>query len=52
MKDHNMIAPEQEKSVANQIGAITLLLPSSHVAMLFHPKEVANVIEDAAAGKK
>jgi hypothetical protein len=52
MKDHNMIAPEQEKSMANQIGAITFVLPSSHVAMLSHPKEVANVIEDAAAGKK
>jgi pimeloyl-ACP methyl ester carboxylesterase len=48
----NMIAPEQEKSMAKQIGAITSVLPSSHVAMLSHPKEVANVIEDAAAGKK
>ena len=48
----NMIAPEQEKSMAKQIGAITFVLPSSHVAMLSHPKEVANVIEDAAAGKK
>jgi hypothetical protein len=42
----NMIAPEQEKSMAKQIGAITVVLPSSHVAMLSHPKEVANVIED------
>ena len=48
----NMIAPEQEKSMAKQIGAITFVLPSSHVAMLSHPKEVANLIEDAAAGKK
>ena len=38
--------------LAKQIGAITFVLPSSHVAMLSHPKEVANVIEDAAAGKK
>ncbi len=27
----NMIAPEQEKSMAKQIGAITFVLPSSHV---------------------
>ena len=48
----NMIAPEQEKSMAKQINATATTLPSSHVAMLSHPKEVAKVIEDAAAGKK
>ena len=48
----NMIAPEQEKSMAKQINATTTTLPSSHVVMLSHPKEVAKVIEDAAAGKK
>lgn len=48
----NMIAPEQEKSMAKQIKATTTILPSSHVVMLSHPKEVAKVIEDAAAGKK
>ena len=47
-----MIAPEQEKSMAKQMNATTAVLPSSHVAMLSHPREVANVIEDAAAGKK
>jgi pimeloyl-ACP methyl ester carboxylesterase len=47
-----MIAPEQEKSMAKQMNASTNVLPSSHVAMLSHPKEVAKVIEDAAAGKK
>jgi hypothetical protein len=46
-----MIAPEQEKSMAKQMNATTTVLPSSHVAMLSHPKEVANVIEDAAARK-
>jgi pimeloyl-ACP methyl ester carboxylesterase len=45
----NMIAPEQERSMAKQINATTTVLPSSHVAMLSHPKEVARVIEDAAA---
>ena len=48
----NMIAPEQEKSMAKQINATTTTLPSSHVVMLSHPKDVAKVIEDAAAGKK
>ena len=47
-----MIAPEQEKSMAKQMNATTTILPSSHVAMLSHPNEVANVIEDAATGKK
>jgi pimeloyl-ACP methyl ester carboxylesterase len=48
----NMIVPEQERSMAKQINATTTTLPSSHVVMLSHPKEVAKVIEDAAAGKK
>lgn len=46
----NMIAPEQEKSMAKQMNATTTVLPSSHVAMLSHPNEVAKVIEDAVAG--
>src|SRR5246127_1321861 len=47
-----MIAPEQEKSMAKQMNATTTVLPSSHVAMLSHPREVAKVIEGAAAWKK
>jgi pimeloyl-ACP methyl ester carboxylesterase len=45
----NMIAPEQEQSMAKQMNAVTTVLPSSHVVMLSHPKEVAKVIEDAVA---
>lgn len=45
--DH-MIAPEHEASMARQIKATTTTLPSSHVVMLSHPREVAQVIEDAA----
>jgi len=41
--------PEQEKSMAKQIKAKTTVLPSSHVAMLSHPAEVAKVIEEASA---
>jgi pimeloyl-ACP methyl ester carboxylesterase len=44
-----MIDPEQEKSMAKQMKATTTVLPSSHVAMLSHPTEVARVIEEAAA---
>ena len=46
----NMIAPDQEKSMANQMKATTTVLASSHVAMLSKPKEVAKVIEDAVSG--
>jgi pimeloyl-ACP methyl ester carboxylesterase len=49
--DH-MIAPEHEASMAKHMKATTTTLPSSHVVMLSHPKEVAKVIEDAAAAAK
>ena len=47
-----MIDPEQEKSMAKQINAKATVLPSSHVAMLSHPAEVAKVIEEAAANAR
>jgi pimeloyl-ACP methyl ester carboxylesterase len=47
-----MIAPEHEESMAKQLKAATTTLPSSHVVMLSHPKEVAKVIEDAATGTR
>jgi hypothetical protein len=43
------IAPEQEKMTAKRMNAKTLSLPSSHVAMLAKPKEVAEFIIGAAA---
>ena len=46
-----MIDPEQEKGMAKDIKARTTVLPSSHVAMLSHPNEVAKVIEEMAAGR-
>jgi hypothetical protein len=46
-----MISPNQEKSMAKQMKAMTTILPSSYVAMQSHPREVAAVIEQAAAGK-
>jgi pimeloyl-ACP methyl ester carboxylesterase len=43
-----MIAPEQQRAMAQTIGAKVTRLASSHVAMLSHPKEVADVIANAA----
>jgi pimeloyl-ACP methyl ester carboxylesterase len=45
------IPPELHKATAANIKATTITLPSSHVAMLSHPKEVAELIEQAAAGR-
>jgi hypothetical protein len=47
-----MIDPGQEKSMAKQIKAQTTVLPSSHVVMLSHPREVVAVIEQAAGAAK
>ena len=43
------IPPELEKAEAARLKATSITLPSSHVAMLTHPKEVAALIEQAAA---
>jgi pimeloyl-ACP methyl ester carboxylesterase len=42
------IAPEQEISTAKRMNAKTLTLPASHVAMLSHPQQVADLIIEAA----
>lgn len=42
------IAPEQEKMTAKRMGSKTLVLQSSHVAMLAKPVEVSEFIADAA----
>ncbi len=43
------IPPELEKAEATRMKATSITVPSSHVAMLSHPKEVAELIERAAA---
>lgn len=43
-----MISPDLERQTAARIKATTITLPSSHVAMLSHPAEVARLIIDAA----
>jgi hypothetical protein len=42
-------SPELEKAEAAAIKATSITVPSSHVPMLSHPKEVADLIEQAAA---
>lgn len=43
------IAPEQEISTAKRMGAKTLTVPSSHLAMLAQPEKVAEFVIEAAA---
>ena len=42
------IPPEAERMFAARMGATTIETPSSHVAMVSHPKEVVGLIEKAA----
>src|SRR5215831_7414028 len=50
-RDDHAINPDLERFYAKRMGAKTSEIASSHVAFLSHPKEVAKVIEDAAAAK-
>jgi len=43
------IPPNSERQFAARMGATTVEVPSSHVAMVSHPTEVADLIEAAAA---
>jgi pimeloyl-ACP methyl ester carboxylesterase len=42
------IPPAAEREFASRMGATTIEVPSSHVAMVSHPDEVARLIESAA----
>ena len=46
--DDKTIPPEAERSMAARAGAHTVEVPSSHVAMVSHPQEVAELIVRAA----
>src|SRR5262252_5463585 len=50
-QDH-AINTDLERFYAKRMGAKTSEIASSHVAFLSHPKEIAKVIEDAAAAAK
>jgi len=43
------LPPDAERMFASRMGATTVEIPSSHVAMVSHPDEVAELIEKAAA---
>jgi len=43
------IPPDAERSFAKRMGATTVEVPSSHVAMVSHPDDVVRLIEAAAA---
>jgi pimeloyl-ACP methyl ester carboxylesterase len=46
------IPPSAERQFAGRMGATTIEVPSSHVAMVSHPDEVAQLIETAAMAVK
>src|SRR6202021_3197003 len=46
------IPPDAERQFAARMGATTIELASSHVAMVSHPDEVAQLIETAAMAVK
>ena len=48
-KDDQAIPPVAERQFASRMGAITIEVPSSHLPMVSHPSEVAQLIETAAA---
>ena len=46
--DDQALPPDAERQFAARMGATTLEIPSSHVAMVSHPDDVAQLIETAA----
>ena len=46
--DDQAIPPAAERQFASRMGATTIEIPSSHVAMVSHPDDVAQLIETAA----
>jgi len=47
-KDDEAIPADAERQFAARMGATTVEVPSSHVAMVSHPTEVTELIETAA----
>ncbi len=45
--DDEALPPDAERQFARRMGATTVEVPSSHVAMVSHPKEVVDLIESA-----
>ena len=47
-ENDDAIPPDAERLFAKRMGATTIEVPSSHVAMVSHPSDVAQLIETAA----
>jgi hypothetical protein len=47
-KDDEAIPADAERQFAARMGATTIEVPASHVAMVSHPTEVADLISTAA----
>jgi len=48
-QDDEALPPDAERQFATRMGATTVEVPSSHVAMVSHPDEVTRLILDASA---
>jgi pimeloyl-ACP methyl ester carboxylesterase len=46
--DDQAIPPDAERQFASRMGAVTIEIPSSHVAMVSHPDDVTQLIKNAA----
>jgi pimeloyl-ACP methyl ester carboxylesterase len=46
------IPPDAERQFANRMGATTVEVPSSHVPMVSHPKDVVELIESALSARQ
>jgi pimeloyl-ACP methyl ester carboxylesterase len=51
-KDDKTISPELQHFMANRMKAKTIELASSHVSLISHPKEIADLIVEAAGGRQ
>ncbi|PLP97153.1 alpha/beta hydrolase [Cupriavidus pauculus] len=45
------INPDLERFMAKRMGAFTIEIPASHVSLISHPKDVADLIVQAASGQ-
>jgi pimeloyl-ACP methyl ester carboxylesterase len=46
--DDQALPPDAERMFASRMGATTVEIPASHVAMVSHPDDVARLIKIAA----
>jgi pimeloyl-ACP methyl ester carboxylesterase len=49
-KNDEALSPDAERQFASRMGAVTIEVASSHVAMVSHPGDVVELIEKAASG--